>query len=165
MLVPDDSRARSGGRLLGCAFQLYGIDQVRATTVNDMYCQLDSLAQAAEDIGIRAVLSNDVALPEHNIDSLRDNHDAHKANHSKADGRIEVWIGIEWLPLASPELLREARAMADDLGAGIHVHLNKSKTGVEFCLEKFGWRPTELGYETGLLGPDTVACTLCLAQR
>ncbi|MEG9884542.1 MAG: amidohydrolase family protein [Hyphomicrobiales bacterium] len=128
-----------------------------ATTVNDMYRQLDSLAQAAVDIGIRAVLSNDVALPEHNIDSLQDNHDAYKANHGKADGRVEVWIGIEWLPLASPELLREARAMADDLGAGIHVHLNESKTEVEFCLEKFGRRPTELAYETGLLGADTVA--------
>jgi len=31
------------------------------TTVNDMYRQLGSLGRAAEEIGIRAVLSNDVA--------------------------------------------------------------------------------------------------------
>lgn len=128
-----------------------------ATTVNDMYRQLDALAQAAEDIGIRAVLSNDVALEEHDLDSLQDNYDAYKKNHGKANGRVEVRVGIEWLPLASPELLREARAMADDLKCGIHVHLNESSTEVDFCLEKFGRRPTELAYDTGLLGPDTIA--------
>ncbi len=40
------------------------------TTVNDMYRQLGGLGRAAEEIGIRAVLSNDVALPEHNLDTL-----------------------------------------------------------------------------------------------
>ncbi|MQT15478.1 amidohydrolase family protein [Segnochrobactrum spirostomi] len=127
------------------------------TTVNDMYRQLDALAVAAEEIGIRAVLSNDVALDEHDLDSLRDNQDAFVTNHGKANGRIEVRIGIEWLPLASPELLRDARKLADQLGAGIHVHLNESKTEVDFCLRQFGRRPTELAYETGLLGPDCVA--------
>ncbi|NGO66015.1 amidohydrolase [Rhizobium daejeonense] len=128
-----------------------------ATTVNDMYRQLDALAQAAEDIGIRAVLSNDVALKEHDLDSLQDNYDAYQRNHGKANGRVEVRVGIEWLPLASPDLLREARAMANDLKCGVHVHLNESKTEVDFCLEKFGRRPTELAYDTGLLGPDTIA--------
>ncbi|OBZ94505.1 chlorohydrolase [Pararhizobium polonicum] len=128
-----------------------------ATTVNDMYRQLDSLAQAADDIGIRAVLSNDVASPEHDLDSLQDNYDAYQRNHGKANGRVEVRIGIEWLPLASRELLRDARAMANDLKTGIHVHLNESKTEVDFCLEKFGRRPTELAYDMGLLGADTIA--------
>ncbi len=128
-----------------------------ATTINDMYRQLGGLAKAAEDIGIRAVLSNDVALPEHDLDSLQDNHDAFVSLHGRANGRIEVRIGIEWVPLSSPDLLREARALANSLGAGVHVHLNESKTEVDFSLEKFGRRPTELAYETGLLGPDTVA--------
>ncbi len=128
-----------------------------ATTVNDMYRQLNALAKAAEDIGIRAVLSNDVASPEHNLDSLQDNYDAYKANHGRANGRIQVRVGIEWLPLADRGLLRDARAMANDLGCGVHVHLNESKTEVDFCLEKYGRRPTEVAYETGLLGPDTIA--------
>jgi 5-methylthioadenosine/S-adenosylhomocysteine deaminase len=127
------------------------------TTVNDMYRQIDALADAAEAIGIRAVLCNDVALEEHDIDTLQDNHDAHVKNHGRAGGRIEVRIGIEWIPLASPDLLREARALADSLKAGVHVHLNESSTEVDFSLEKFGRRPTELAYETGLLGPDCVA--------
>ena len=127
------------------------------TTVNDMYRQLGGLGRAAEEIGIRAVLSNDVALPEHNLDTLADNQDAYDAVHGLGDGRIEVYVGIEWLPLASPELLRDARALADELGTGIHIHLNESLTEVENSKERFGRRPTEVAYDAGLLGPDCVA--------
>jgi 5-methylthioadenosine/S-adenosylhomocysteine deaminase len=127
------------------------------TTVNDMYRRLPDLARAAADIGIRAVLSNDVALPEHNLDTLQDNKDAYDAVHGTADGRVEVYVGIEWLPLASPELLRDARALADELGTGIHVHLNESLTEVEDSRKRFGRRPTEVAYDAGLLGPDCVA--------
>jgi 5-methylthioadenosine/S-adenosylhomocysteine deaminase len=127
------------------------------TTVNDMYRRLPDLARAATDIGIRAVLSNDVALPEHRLDVLADNKDAFHAVHGMGNGRIEVRVGIEWLPLASPELLRDARALADELGIGIHVHLNESLTEVEDSRRRFGRRPTEVAYDAGLLGPDCVA--------
>jgi len=127
------------------------------TTVNDMYRRLPDLARAAVDIGIRAVLSNDVALPEHDLDTLADNKDAHDAVHARGDGRVQVYVGIEWLPLASPGLLRDARALADELGTGIHVHLNESLTEVENSKQRFGRRPTEVAYDAGLLGPDCVA--------
>jgi 5-methylthioadenosine/S-adenosylhomocysteine deaminase len=127
------------------------------TTVNDMYRRLPDLARAAVDIGIRAVLSNDVALPEHNLDTLQDNKDAHAAVHGAGNGRVQVRVGIEWLPLASPELLRDARALADELRTGIHVHLNESLTEVEDSRKRFGRRPTEVAYDAGLLGPDCVA--------
>ena len=127
------------------------------TTVNDMYRQLGALGRAAEEIGIRAVLSNDVALPEHNLDTLQDNKDSYDEVHGLGNGRVEVYVGIEWLPLASPGLLRDARQLADELGTGIHVHLNESLGEVENSRERFGRRPTEVAYEAGLLGPDCVA--------
>ena len=127
------------------------------TMVNDMYRQLPSLAEAAEEIGIRAVLCNDVATDEHDLDTLADNAAAFRAKHGAADGRIEVRVGIEWLPLASRELLREARALADELGTGVHIHLNESLSEVEISKEMFGRRPTEVAYEEGILGPDCIA--------
>jgi len=127
------------------------------TTVNDMYRQLPSLAEAAEEIGIRAVLCNDVATDEHDLDTLADNAAAFRAKHGAADGRIEVRVGIEWLPLASRELLRGARELADELGTGIHIHLNESLSEVEISKKMFGRRPTEVAYEEGILGPDCIA--------
>jgi len=127
------------------------------TTVNDMYRQLGALADAAAEIGIRAVLSNDVADPEHNLDSLEDNREAFQAKHGTADGRVQVYVGIEWLPLASEELLRDARVLADELGTGIHIHLNESLTEVENSRQRFGRRPTEVAYDAGILGRNCIA--------
>ncbi len=127
------------------------------TTVNDMYRQLGGLARAAEEIGIRAVLSNDVADDEHDLDTLEDNRIAYETSNGAANGRIEVYIGIEWLPLASEGLLKEARALADDLNTGIHIHLNESLTEVENSKERFGRRPTEVAYDCGILFERCIA--------
>ena len=127
------------------------------TTVNDMYRHLEALAEAAERIGIRAVLSNDVARPEDNLDSLEDNERAFHAKHGSANGRVEIYVGIEWLPLTTEGLLRDASALADDLGTGIHIHLNESLSEVEASKELYGQRPTEVAYDTGILGPNCVA--------
>lgn len=127
------------------------------TTVNDMYRRLDALADAAEKIGIRAVLANDVATDEHELDTLADNEAAFRAKNGAAGGRIKVFVGIEWLPLASEQLLRDARALADELGTGIHIHLNESLSEVEIAREMFRRRPTEVAYDCGILGPDCIA--------
>ena len=112
--------------------------------MNDMYRRLEALAQAADEIGIRAVLSNDIADPEHDLDSLDDTRAAYAAKHGAANGRVEIAVGIEWLPLASEGLLREARALADELGIKFHIHLNESMTEVDNSLARFGRRPTEV---------------------
>jgi 5-methylthioadenosine/S-adenosylhomocysteine deaminase len=127
------------------------------TTVNDMYRRLDALAAAAEEVGIRAVLSNDIADDEHDLDTLEINEQAYRTNHGKADGRIEVYVGIEWLPLASEGLLRDTRTLADELGTGIHIHLNESLTEVENSKQRFGRRPTEVAYDCGILGRNCIA--------
>jgi len=127
------------------------------TTVNDMYRRIESLADAAEEIGIRAVLCNDVADDEHDLDTLEDNARAFEAKNGAANGRIQVRVGIEWLPLSSRELLIGARELADSLGTGIHIHLNESLSEVEISKSKLGGRPTEVAYECGILGPDCIA--------
>jgi 5-methylthioadenosine/S-adenosylhomocysteine deaminase len=127
------------------------------TTVNDMYRNVESLADAAETIGLRAVLSNDVADDEHKLDTLDDARRAFGAKHGAAGGRIEVRVGIEWLPISSHELLDGARKLADELGAGIHIHLSESLSEVESTIQSLGRRPIEVAYDHGLLGPDCVA--------
>lgn len=128
------------------------------TTVNDMYRKLDSLAAAAEQIGIRAVLSNDIALPEHQLDSVADNIAAFHNHNGRANGRIRVWMGIEWLPLSDEKLLHDVGEAMKELETGLHIHLCESKTEVQNSESRFdGLRPVEVAHKTGLLGPRTVA--------
>jgi len=127
------------------------------TTVNDMYVLTGPRARAARDLGIRAVLSNEIATPETGIDTVLDNVSAFHAHHDGGDGSLtRVWFGIEWLPCATPEILCEVREAATALGTGIHIHLNESMSEVEDSLRRFGKRPTELAHELGFLGPDVV---------
>ena len=103
------------------------------------------------------MLSNDIADDEHDLDTLEDNQIAYEQSNGAANGRIEVYIGIEWLPLASEALLADARRLADDLDTGIHIHLNESLTEVENSKERFGRRPTEVAYDSGILFDRCVA--------
>lgn len=130
------------------------------TCVNDMFCLVPSLASAAETTGIRAVLSNDVALPEHRLDTLEDNIENVKTLDGKlANGRIKIRLGLEWIPLADFDLLKSLGAAKKELGVGVHIHLCESLSELEDCKARFGQdkSPIRLAYEAGILGPDCVA--------
>lgn len=131
------------------------------TCVNDMFCFVPSLASAAEAIGIRAVLSNDVALPEHRLDTLEDNiENVRKHSDGKlGSSRVRVRLGLEWIPLSDLELLRAIGAAKKELGVGVHIHLCESLSELDDCKARFGpdKTPVRLAHEAGLLGPDCVA--------
>jgi 5-methylthioadenosine/S-adenosylhomocysteine deaminase len=118
---------------------------------------LDSLASAALQTGIRATLSNDIALPEHHLDSVEDNVAAFRRNNNLGDGRVKVWLGLEWMPLSDDVLLRRIVQTKKELGTGIHIHLCESRTEIADSIQRFGKRPVQMAYEAGLLGPDCVA--------
>lgn len=127
------------------------------TCVNDMYIKLTALADAAEEIGIRAVLSSEGADLIEGQETLEDNEKALLERHNSAGGRITVVFGVEWIPVCSPDYIKECRRLADKHGVGVHVHLNESQEEVKLCKEKYGKRPVEFVHELGLLGPDVVA--------
>ena len=108
------------------------------TTVNDMYRRLPDLARAARDIGIRAVLSSDVALPEHNLDPLQDNKDAYDAgllgpdcvaahcvhlNDTEIALMRETGTHISHNPGSNAKLGNDIARLPELLAAGINVGL------------------------------------------
>ena len=135
-------------------------DSIRSgvTTVNDMYRHVEALADAAADLGIRAVLSNDVADREFGLDTLDDARRLLETKQGAANGRVQIRVGVEWLPLGSHALLKGVRKLADEFDAGIHIHLNESPSEIELAKKRLGGlSPLEAAYEHGVLGDDCVA--------
>ncbi|KAK7416865.1 hypothetical protein QQX98_004923 [Neonectria punicea] len=127
------------------------------TTVNDMYRFVGSLADAASKIGIRAVLSNEVALAEHKLDVIEDNEESFLQNNGRDSDRIRVWMGHEWMCTSNLELMAQVGQMKKKLGTGLHIHLSESEQEVQEVQASYGKTPVEIAYESGCLGPDTVA--------
>ncbi len=127
------------------------------TCVNDLYRQMPKCAEAAKDIGIRAFLSCDVANDEEKLDTLQDNEILYREKHGSSQGRVSVLFGIEWLPIASEELLIKTRELADKYKTGIHIHLNEALSELEHSNKKFGETPVVVAHRTGILGPDCIA--------
>jgi len=135
------------------------VDSIRCgtTTVNDQWRQMEACADAAAKCGLRAILSNDVGDEPADIDLIEDNIRLFEEKHGLGDGRIRVFFGIEWVPLADEEVMIQTRKMADKYNTGIHIHLNESQSEIQMSLERHGKRPTVFAYDTGVLGPDCVA--------
>ncbi len=54
----------------------------------------------------------------------------------------------------TPDLMREAAALARSYGVHLHTHLAETKDEEEFCLAKFGHRPLAYAEELGWIGSD-----------
>ena len=128
------------------------------TCVNDMYRHITACADAAEQVGIRALISTESADLFPGLENdLQDNEKAFNEKNNAAAGRVKIWFGVEWVPVCSPEFIMKTRELADKYHTGIHVHLNESIGEVEWSKKKFGKRPIEHVYDLGLLGKDVTA--------
>lgn len=128
------------------------------TTIVDMWRFMDGSARAAEELGIRATLVPYVAEhPDHDyFETLDSNEAVIRKWHGKADGRLQVWVGLEHLLYAVPEAWRRATAICREYGVGLHTHSNESWVDVEEMDRRFGLRPVHALEKFGLLDAPRV---------
>jgi len=128
------------------------------TTALDMYRYMDRCADAAEETGIRIFLAPYVAdKPGYEyFEKQADNEKLIKERNGGADGRINVWLGLEHLIYCSEESFHKARELADKYGVGIHTHGEESLEMYERLSREHGKRPIEIFRDYGILGPKTV---------
>jgi 5-methylthioadenosine/S-adenosylhomocysteine deaminase len=126
------------------------------TSVLDMWRHMEGSARAAEQIGIRATLAPYTADRYDYFETLDTNRRLLESHLSAADGRVRSWVGLEHIFYCSPDMFREAAALAESFGTGIHTHSSETIWEVQECLRQFGRRPIEEFYNRGVLGPQTV---------
>ncbi len=74
--------------------------------------------------------------------------------HGAYDGRMTVRVSPVGLPACTEELIRGSRALADELGVGIHTHNCEGETETANAYDRFNCSEVEALERFGLLGPD-----------
>ena len=121
------------------------------TTVVDMWRYMEGSAKAAETIGNRLV-----AVPyvgEHPDYNYFDTHDMNEAMieawHRKADGRINVWVGLEHPFYSDDAGYRRAIEMAKRHSTGFHTHCSEARVEVDGFVKRYGKRPMFVLHDIG----------------
>lgn len=134
------------------------------TCIVDMWRYMEGSAQAAEQLGIRACLVPYVAEhPEHDyFETLDTNETLIKQWHQQANGRIQVWVGLEHLFYAEPSALTRIAKLCQDYQVGFHTHSNESRFDVEQTLKRYNMRPLQALESVGLLDAPKTLLAHCV---
>lgn len=134
------------------------------TTVVDMWRYMHGSAEAADHLGIRAVLVPYVAEhPDHDyFETLDGNEALIESWHGGANGRISVWVGLEHMFYAVPQAWKRIADICKANQVGFHTHSNESRFDVEETIRRHGMRPVQALEKFGLLDASKVLLAHCV---
>lgn len=150
---------------------LYELLRFGSTTVVENFRKTQAVAESAERIGIRAVLSEIVAdVDQYAIETHGYRYDARRGEerlrtgievadrwHGAAGGRLTVQLSPHAPDFCSKPLLATIGQEARRRGLRITLHLAQTPREVAHVKELHGCGSVELLHELGLLGPDVIA--------
>jgi 5-methylthioadenosine/S-adenosylhomocysteine deaminase len=125
------------------------------TSVADHYFNMDEVAQAVVDSGMRANLA--WAVFAHGGMEMLDRTSRFVQDwQGKGDGRVTAWLGPHAPYTTTVEFMADCAERARELGAGIHIHVSENEEQVVQSLEKFGITPVRQIAEAGVLEVPTI---------
>ncbi len=144
------------GSMLGIA------EMIRSgtTSFSDMYFQMDSVARAVEESGVRAMLGYgmiDLGDEKKREKELNDGERFAQAFNMKAEGRITTSICPHAPNTCSGELLQKSAELAKKLNCKLHIHLSETRKELFELMKKAGKRPVDYLDSLGVLSERVVA--------
>ncbi|MDR1525700.1 MAG: amidohydrolase [Tannerella sp.] len=137
------------------------------TTFFDMYHKLDATAQAVEEMGMRAVLSEacfDHFVMEKAERSKQNIMRRFEKSHAYSD-RIKYALGPHAIYTVSGELLKWACGYAKENGLLMQMHLAETEWETDQCVKQFGTTPVRYLHKLGILSPQLVLAHVLYADR
>lgn len=134
------------------------------TTVVDMWRYMEGAARAASQIGNRTVMVPYVGEhPDYDyFDRLDDTERLLETWHGKADGRVEVWVGLEHAFYSTEAGHRRAIELARKFGTGFHTHSNEAEVELQEMQRRYGCRSIQALEKLGLLDADRTLLAHCV---
>jgi 5-methylthioadenosine/S-adenosylhomocysteine deaminase len=157
VLHPQDAKAAS--ELCYAEALLCG-----TTTIVDMWRYMEGSAEAAVNLGIRAVLVPYVAEhPDHDyFETLDANEKLLSDWNGRNDNNVVVWVGLEHLLYAVPEAWRRAVDLTHRYNTGLHTHSSENRAEPKAFLKRFGKRPIMALRDAGILAAKRVMLAHCV---
>lgn len=129
------------------------------TTFADMYFEMEEVAAAVENSGMRARIGHGIVTVGKDDEEARadveESIEIAREFDGAGNGRIKTAVMPHSLTTVSEECLLMAIESAREIGVPIHIHANETRDEVEPIVEERGMRPLEYADELGLLGEDT----------
>ncbi|MBE0467744.1 MAG: amidohydrolase [Candidatus Desulforudis sp.] len=139
---------------------LAGLEMLKSgtTTFADQYFEMDQVARAVEEIGLRASLCRGlIGIAPHADQALAESRDFIRNWHGAANGRITAMLGPHAPYTCPPSYLEKVLAAADELGVGLHIHLSETRTEIEQIQTEYGCSPIELMEKVNLFERPVLA--------
>ena len=146
------------------------LEMIRSGTTcfNDMYFHTDRAAEAVQEMGLRAVLSEgiidrgDASIGELQLKTAREMIRKIDALRSS---RIVPALGPHAIYTVSKETFQAVRDLSDAKGYLVHTHLAETQGEVDDCLARYGVRPARYLDSLGVLSRKLVAAHGCWLEQ
>ncbi|MGP1469979.1 MAG: amidohydrolase [Schwartzia sp. (in: firmicutes)] len=139
---------------------LAAVEMIRSgtTTFADMYGDMDKVAEATIESGLRGVLARGmIGVAPNGQQAFEENKELYRNFHGAGEGRLTVMFGPHAPYTCPPDFLRQVAEAAAAYQAEIHIHLSETKGEVENCLKEHGMTPIALMERVGILERGVLA--------
>lgn len=126
------------------------------TAFVDMYFEMDRVADAALEIGIRGVITPGY-IEDDNSENRIKNYKSVFEKYNDKDGLIKVMIAPHSPYTVGKDHLIKLLELAKELNTGLHIHLSETGIEVENARRDFGKSPIAYVNELGLFDVPTIA--------
>ncbi|NKE05195.1 amidohydrolase family protein [Mesobacillus selenatarsenatis] len=128
----------------GAKLSILEMIRTGTTTFVDMYDNMDEIAKAVEEAGIRGVLCRGIigfGSEELRQSKLKEAADFAKSWNNGANGRITTMLSPHSPYTCSPEYITQIIDKAVELNVPLHTHMSETKFEVEKNIEEYGATP------------------------
>ena len=125
---------------------------------SDLYIHMDKVAEAAIELGMRAVLCYGMADRGDEERGRKELEIGEKfiKEWNNAENLIKAVFGPHAPYTCTPEFLKRVREKANELGVGIHIHVAETEWEREEIKRRYGKTPVRLLEDIGFLREDVV---------
>ncbi|MGM0437258.1 MAG: amidohydrolase [Bacillota bacterium] len=154
---PFESRLRENDFYWGTKLAILEMIKTGTTTFSDMYFNMDEIAKAVKETGIRAVLSEGLIEENDGEKGLQNSIKFAKKWNNKADERITTMLAPHSPYTCSKNYLEKIVKIADENGLGIHTHLAETENEVKITNDKYNKSPTKFLKEVNFFSVPVLA--------